>query len=56
MNNSHDYTNFSDNDIDEILKNLFQIDERNECTEEVRERLWNKVKESMEFPTTQKFK
>lgn len=56
MNNHPEGIVLSDEDMDALLKLLFRLDEKEQCTEEVRERLWKKVKESMEFPPMQKSK
>lgn len=48
MNKDPNDVALSDEDMDEILRLLFQMDEKEQCTDDIRERLWNKVQQYMD--------
>ena len=48
MENNPKHTALSEKDIDELLRKLFLIDEKEECMDDIKERLWGKVEQRIE--------
>lgn len=47
MNEKPEKKDLTDKDMDELLRRLFKLDKNEQCTDEVKDRLWKKVQKGI---------